>query len=123
MKKSALKNFERALKWEKKEIDKKVEQILLAKAEAIAEAMAEGAINGNYQQQSYVLDKLFGKARQNIGLDGGEKGTPIVFMPSVLMNKFGLDKPIPAIKEATPTYSEVIPVKSPLKIKNNNGRI
>lgn len=34
-----------------------------------------------------LFDRTFGKARQNIGLDGGEEGRPILIMPPELMQK------------------------------------
>lgn len=104
MTKKSLKNHERALRWEKKEVTKRVDDLLLQKAEAIADTMADAALDGNFQSQAYIMDKLFGKARQNIGLDGGEDGAPIVFMPSALVTKFALDKPVE--EKGIPEYVE-----------------
>lgn len=88
-------NLERAIKWEKRLVEKQVEQLILGKAEEIMKVLIASAIGGNMQAGQYLIDRTFGKARQNIGLDGGAEGVPIIFMPSVLVNKFGLDKPIP----------------------------
>ncbi len=104
MTKKSLKNHERALRWEKKAVEKRVEDLLLKRAEPIAEAMATAAEQGSFQSQAYVLDKLFGKARQNVGIDGGQDGAPIVFMPSVLVKKFALDEPTKKIGEPDIVY-------------------
>lgn len=94
MTKRSLKNHERGLRWEKKKVDKAVNEIIYKKAEKIVEVMADQALTGSFQHGAYLLDRAFGKARQNIGLDGGEDGSPVVFMPATLIHKFALDKPI-----------------------------
>lgn len=94
MTKRALKNHERALKWEKKKVDKAVEQLILGEAENIIGVQIQAAKDGHIQAGQYLIDRTFGKARQNIGLDGGNEGAPIVFMPTALVAKFNLDKPV-----------------------------
>lgn len=86
--------LENTIKWQKRLVDKAVEQIVLSKAEEIINVQVGAALQGNLQAGQYLLDRTFGKARQNIGLDGGEEGAPIIFMPASLINKFALDKPL-----------------------------
>lgn len=87
--------LEKALIWEKKKVDKAVQQLILARAEEIVNVQIDAAISGNLQAGQYLMDRTFGKARQNLGIDGGEDGAPIVFMPAVLIDKFNLNEPIP----------------------------
>lgn len=94
MSKRALTNLERAKKWEKKEVDKAITQLILSRAEEIVNQQIEASLSGSLQAGQYLIDRTFGKARQNIGLDGGQDNTPIVFMPSALVQKFALDKPL-----------------------------
>ncbi len=105
MTKEALKKHERALKWEKAKVEKAVNQVILSKAEQIVEAMAEEALNGNFQHGSYLLDRAFGKAKQSMDIESG--GQPIIFMPTALVAKFGLDKPIEAEKIEEPNVYDV----------------
>jgi len=100
MKKSSLKNHERYLKWEKAKVDKAVNQVILSRAVPLAEKLIEIAMDGNPNAINSLLDRAFGKARQNIGLDGGAEDKPIVFMPAQLMAKY-------AIKSGT--YKELHP--------------
>lgn len=89
MRKSSLKNHERALRWEKQKIDKAVNQKILERATDIVDVLIEiGIDDRNPNVLNSLLDRAFGKARQNIGLDGGAEDKPIVFMPGVLMAKY-----------------------------------
>lgn len=89
MKKSSLRNHERSLKWEKHKMDKAVNEKILAHAEEITDALIEiGLEDRNPNVLNSLLDRAFGKARQNIGLDGGAEDKPIVFMPAVLLDKY-----------------------------------
>lgn len=89
MKKSSLRNHERSLKWEKQKMDKAVNEKILAHAEEITDALIEiGLEDRNPNVLNSLLDRAFGKARQNIGLDGGAEDKPIVFMPAVLLDKY-----------------------------------
>ena len=91
MKKSSLANHERHLKWEKVKIDRQVNQLILAQAATITETLLDIGINErNPNVLNSLLDRAFGKARQNIGLDGGAEDKPIVFMPAVLLQKYGI---------------------------------
>lgn len=91
MKKSSIKNHERYLKWEKAKVDKAVNQLILEKAEEITETLMDiGLSERNPNVLNSLLDRAFGKARQNIGLDGGAEDKPIVFMPAQLMDKYGI---------------------------------
>lgn len=96
---TSLKNIEKSLKWDKKKVDKAIEQLILARAKEIVEVQIEAATSGSLQAGQYLIDRTFGKARQNIGLDGGQEGSPIVFMPSTLVDKFKLNEPIKKIGE------------------------
>lgn len=100
MTKEALKKHERVLRWEKTKVEKVVNQVILSKAEAIVEAMAAEALTGNFQHGSYLLDRAFGKAKQSMDIESG--GQPIIFMPTALVQKFALDKPIEAEKVEEP---------------------
>lgn len=111
MKASSLKNHERTLKWEKRAVEKRVEELILKKAEDLIEAQIDAAMGGSIQAGQYLIDRTFGKARQNIGLDGGVEGTPVVFMPSTLINKFALNKPI----ESNVVEAEEVESKTKLK--------
>lgn len=90
MKKSSLKNHERHLRWEKVKVDKAVNQVILAQAVPLAQKLIEIAMEGNPNAINSLLDRAFGKARQNIGLDGGAEDKPIVFMPASLMAKYAI---------------------------------
>lgn len=77
------------LKWEKAKVDKAVNQIILSKAQELTETLVSIAIDDrNPNAINSLLDRAFGKARQNIGLDGGAEDKPIVFMPAQLMEKY-----------------------------------
>lgn len=99
MRKSNLANFERHLKWEKVKEEKAMNQIILAHVAPLTERLIDIALReGNPNAINSLLDRAFGKARQNIGLDGGAPDKPIVFMPASLMAKY----------EITPgTYKEL----------------
>ncbi len=120
MKRSSLKNHERALKWHKKEIEEAVKQQLFADAKPITEALIQRAKEGDIAAIKESYDRMFGKVRQNIGLDGGEDGTPIVFMPTALVHKFALDKPLEVKAEVIEQLPEAI--KSPLNIKKDEKK-
>ncbi len=96
MSSSGIKGLELALKADKKRAEQAMEKAIYERVGGIVDSMVAEAENGSYQHASYLLDRAFGKARQNIGLDGGTEGAPIVFMPTALIAKFGLDKPIDA---------------------------
>lgn len=42
------------------------------------------------RSRNHITEMIDGKARQNIGLDGGAEGAPIVFAPASLLKKHGL---------------------------------
>ena len=121
MKKSSLRNHERHLKWEKVRVEKAMNDVILEKAIPLAEKLIEIALEGNPNAINSLLDRAFGKARQNIGLDGGATDKPIVFMPAALMTKY-------AIKAGTyteldsPTDGEPVAViREPLPDEENTG--
>lgn len=102
---TSLKVKENSLKWDKKIAERKMEEQIGEQTQAIVASMVAEALNGSFQHGSYLLDRAYGKTRQNIGIDGGTEGAPIVFMPSTLVAKFALDKPID-LPSNLPTYEE-----------------
>lgn len=92
MRKSAKTNHERHLKWEKLAVEKEMNQVILSQAIPIAKKLIELGLEGNVVALNSLLDRAFGKARQNIGLDGGAEDKPIVFMPAQLVQKYSLDQ-------------------------------
>lgn len=91
MKKSALRNHERYLKWERQKVEKAMNERIYEKAGEILETLIEiGIRDRNPNVLNSLLDRGFGKARQNIGLDGGAEDKPIVFMPAELMAKYAI---------------------------------
>lgn len=88
---AALAKKERYLKWEKAKADKAVNQLILAHATELTETLIAIAVEDrNPNAINSLLDRAFGKARQNIGLDGGAEDKPIVFMPAQLMAKYAI---------------------------------
>jgi hypothetical protein len=102
MSKSGIKDLEKSLKLDKRRAEMAMEKAIYENTTKIVEAMVTEAEAGSYQHGAYLLDRGFGKARQNIGIDGGEAGAPIIFMPAALISKFNLDKPIEAEKIEEP---------------------
>lgn len=89
--KSAIAKTERFVKWEKAKVDKAVNQLILAHAGELTQTLINIAIEDrNPNAINSLLDRAFGKARQNIGLDGGAEDKPIVFMPAQLMTKYNI---------------------------------
>lgn len=87
------------MRWEKAKVEKAIEQIIFSKAkDLISTQISIGLDDRNSQAISAVLDRAFGKARQNIGIDGGATDKPIVFMPASLMDKYKILK-TPVIHE------------------------
>jgi len=79
------------LKWEKQKVDKQVNQLILSQAIPLTQTLIAIAIEDrNPNAINSLLDRAFGKARQNIGLDGGAEDKPIVFLPSTLMTKYAI---------------------------------
>lgn len=79
------------MKWEKAKADKAVNQLILAHATELTETLIAIAVEDrNPNAINSLLDRAFGKARQNIGLDGGAEDKPIVFMPAQLMAKYAI---------------------------------
>lgn len=108
MSKSGIKLLEQSLKLDKKKAEQAMEKVIYENVHGIVSSMVAEATQGSYQHASYLLDRAFGKARQNIGIDGGEEGAPIVFMPASLVTKFALDKPIEADKIEEPDRKSVV---------------
>jgi len=97
---SGVKGIEQSLKWDKKKAERAMEELIYQETAGIVGAMIEHAKEGSFQHASYLLDRGFGKAKQQVDIESG--GQPVVFMPAVLINKFGLDKPIDAEKIEEP---------------------
>lgn len=102
----SIKTLEKSLKADKKRYEEEMDAQILTKVSSIVDAFAAEAQAGSYQHGAYLIDRVFGKARQTVGLDGGEAGAPIIFMPTTLVQKFALDKPIEAEKIEEPNVYE-----------------
>lgn len=88
MKNSNLAKLERSLKWERNAINRKVNTLLLEKAEVITETLIDIGINErNPNVLNSLLDRAFGKAAQAI-VHEGNPDKPIVFMPASLLAKY-----------------------------------
>ena len=92
---SGIKGLEASLKLDKKRAEQAMEKAIYENVGGIVSSMVAEANNGSYQHASYLLDRAFGKAKQAVELSGND-GAPIIFMPTALIAKFGLDKPIDA---------------------------
>jgi hypothetical protein len=98
MRKVSIANKERYLNWEKKKAQKVMNDLIYAYAEPLTEELIDIAIiERNPNAINSLLDRGFGKANQNVN-HGGQPNNPIVFLPSVLMDKYriqeGVYKPI-----------------------------
>ena len=100
MSSSGIKGLELALKADKKKAEQAMEKAIYENVQGIVTSMVAEAKEGSYQHASYLLDRVFGKAKQQIDVESG--GQPIVFMPAALITKFGLDKPVEAEKIEEP---------------------
>lgn len=99
MNKQVVKRHEKDLKYSKQKAEREINQLIFAEGKNIVQAFVDQAKGGSYQHGAYLLDRAFGKARQNIGLDGGSDGAPIVFIPTALVEKFNLkEEPVPLKK-------------------------
>lgn len=68
-----------------------LDYISLKEVDQLLEKAKELAQRGDSKMISYLLDHMFGKARQNIGLDGGEEGKALIIQLSeVIAKKNGL---------------------------------
>ena len=92
LEKSKQKKLETFLKWEKKKVETQVQQILYERASEITNALVDRALQGDVSAIKESYDRMFGKATQQVDIDTG--GAPIVFMPAVLVDKFGLAEPV-----------------------------
>lgn len=92
MRNSNLAKLERSLKWERNAINKKVNTLLLEKAEIITETLIDiGLSERNPNVLNSLLDRAFGKAAQAI-VHEGNPDKPIVFMPASLMDKYNIQQ-------------------------------
>ena len=96
----SIKGLEKSLIWDKKKAEKVMEELIYKETSTIVGAMITHAKGGSFQHGAYLLDRGFGKAKQQVDIESG--GQPIVFLPSVLVQKFGLDKPLEAEKIEEP---------------------
>jgi len=97
---SGVKGLEQSLKWDKKKAERAMEELIYQETASIVGAMIDHAKEGSFQHASYLLDRGFGKAKQQVDIESG--GQPIIFMPAALISKFALDKPIDAEKIEEP---------------------
>ena len=91
LQKSQQKKLETYLKFEKKKVEQRVQQQLYARAGEITDALINRALVGDVNAINSAMDRMFGKAKQTMDIDTG--GASIVFMPAVLVDKFGLAEP------------------------------
>lgn len=99
-----IKGLEQSLKLDKKRAEQAMEKAIFKNVGDIVEAMAVAAKAGSYQHGAYLLDRVFGKSKQVVDVES--QGQPIIFMPSALIQKFSLDKPIEAEKIEEPNVYE-----------------
>ena len=97
----SIKGLEKSLRLDKKKAEKIMNDLIYAETTTIVQAMVDQAKEGSFQHASYLIDRGFGKAKQQVDIESG--GQPIIFMPTALISKFALDKPIEEPKEATLT--------------------
>lgn len=97
--------LEKSLIWDKKKAEKAMNDLIYRETTDIIKAMADQAKEGSFQHGAYLLDRAFGKAKQQIDVESG--GQPIVFMPTALIQKFALDKPLEAEKIEEPNVYDV----------------
>ena len=102
---SGIKGLEASLKQDKKRAEQAMEKAIYDNVGGIVSSMVAEANNGSYQHASYLLDRVFGKTKQQVDIESG--GQPIVFMPTALIAKFGLDKPLEAPLVEEPNIYEV----------------
>lgn len=95
--KSKQNKIETFLKWEKQKVEKAVQQQLFTRATEITDALIARALQGDVNAINTTYDRMFGKTKQQVDIDTG--GAPIIFMPAVLMDKFGLSSPSPQEKD------------------------
>lgn len=101
----SIKGLEQSLKWDKKRAEQIMNDLIYEETATIVQSMVDQAKEGSFQHGSYLLDRAYGKAKQQVDIESG--GQPIVFMPTALIAKFGLDKPIEAEKIEEPNVYEV----------------
>lgn len=100
----SIKGLEKSLIWDKKRAEKVMNDLIYEETSTIVQSMVEQAKEGSFQHASYLLDRAFGKAKQQVDIESG--GQPIIFMPTALIQKFALDKPVEAEKIEEPNVYE-----------------
>ena len=123
--KSKQNKIETFLKWEKQKVEKAVQQQLFTRATEITDALIARALQGDVNAINTSYDRMFGKTKQQVDIDTG--GAPIIFMPAVLMDKFGLSSPSPQEKDKPviidmPATKPVSPVSKVRQHATNNKR-
>lgn len=116
LEKSKQKKLETFLKWEKKKVETQVQQILYERASEITNALVDRALQGDVSAIKESYDRMFGKATQQVDIDTG--GAPIVFMPAVLVDKFGLAEP-----KQEPIKVEAEVIKSPISRTSSKRKV
>ena len=101
MRKSAVVNYERALRWEKQKTQKIVNDIIFQHSVPLVETLIDIAITDrNPNAINSLLDRGFGKAAQDVNI-GGQVDNPIVFMPAQLMTKYKITEGVYKPSEST----------------------
>ncbi len=95
--------LEKAIIWEKRLVEKEVEQLILSCATDLVQFQLDAAEQGNTQAGQYLLDRAFGKAKQSVDV---HQIQPVLIMPATLVEKFSLSTTsLPSdIVDRPPTY-------------------
>lgn len=64
---------------------------VLEENEPIVSKAIDQAKAGDKSAREWLYDRGFDKVRQNVGLDGGEEGSPIVFLPFEIADKNNIE--------------------------------
>jgi len=111
MNRSSLAKYEKALKWEKQKAEKAMNKLIVENAEALMAVLIARGLEGDITAIDKALDRGFGKVRQNIGVDGGAEGSPILFMPAELVKKYNLTNSKEELEDAGIDESNIIEIK------------
>ena len=108
MKKSSVKNLERALRWEKEKEKKAMNQIIMEQMRPLTETLIDIALTDrNPNAINSLLDRAFDKAAAPAVLDiqGEIQHKHVVFMPAQLMEKYAIEQAKEKIKTIDAEYT------------------